>query len=258
MAPPYVWTDPLQALALITENPARLSEELSSALSNPDEFETARQRAKTLVEDYQRVSPSDDTAPVLRLFLEKLPKEGQTALISDIITSENLRTLRDHLVDAILKPMKLAGGKQPVTAPSNPLLIEQIELAMTEIEPSYGNVMIMDNSLHAAFGEYSIGLWPMDEDNTYHIRSLDGIGLPSGIPTDREYVQFISHDHQLPLPAKDFLKTHYRIGEILQVSGIGRKIEDELDNSLDDPLNLRRDGSTDLWSILERKMLINV
>ncbi|KAH0525236.1 hypothetical protein TsFJ059_007628 [Trichoderma semiorbis] len=313
MAPPDVWTNPLQALALITENPARLSEELSSALSDPNEFETARQRAKTLVEDYQRVSPSDDTAPVLRLFLEKLPKQGQTALISDIITSENLRTLRDHLVDAILKPMKLSGGKQPVTAPSNPLQLEQIDLAMTEIEPSvrnqtrlkrdclkrdgfrcsisgyhdrssvrngsvilpagkratvtqcahilpfalsdfdersvaearnkaivwtalhryfpalrgkintnsvnqYGNVMIMDNSIHAAFGEYSIGLWPMDEDNTYHIRSLDGLGLPAGIPTDREYVQFISHDHQLPLPDKDFLKTHYRIGEILQLA----------------------------------------
>ncbi|KAL7963931.1 hypothetical protein V8C34DRAFT_266974 [Trichoderma compactum] len=313
MAPPYVWTNPLQALAIITENPAPFSEELSSALSDPNEFETARQRAKTLVEDYQRVSPSDDTAPVLRLFLEKLPKEGQTALIGDIITSENLRTLLDHLVDAILKPMKLSGGKQPVTAPSNPLVLGQIDLAKTEIEPSVrdqtrlktnclkrdgfccsisgfydrpsvsdgnvilpagkrttrtqcahifpfalsdfnensaaetrnkaiiwtalhryfpalrgkintdsvnqcGNAMTMDISLHAAFGDYQIGLWPMDEDNTYHIRSLDGLGLPATIPADQEYVQFISHDHQLPLPDKDFLKTHYRIGEILHLA----------------------------------------
>ncbi|KAL7789845.1 hypothetical protein V8C37DRAFT_385905 [Trichoderma ceciliae] len=314
------WPNPLQALALVTDNPARalsedLSEALSSALTDPQGFETARQRAKKLIEAYQPVSPSDDTAAVLDIFLAKLPKEGQTALISDIIISEkDLRLLRNHLVDAILKPMKLAGGNQPVTAPSNNLVaMEHIDSSLDDIEPSqrdqkklkkyclkrdgfrcsisghydrssilegkvvlprdkrstetqcahilpfalsdfnehaatetrnkatiwwalhryfpelrgkintssvnqYGNLMTMDVSLHASFGNYSIGLWPMDRDNTYHIRSLDGLGLPAIIPQGQEYVHFISHDPQIPLPDKDFLKTHYRIAEMLQLA----------------------------------------
>ncbi|KAL7944799.1 hypothetical protein V8C42DRAFT_325949 [Trichoderma barbatum] len=316
MAPVQSWTNPLAGLAILTDHPARLSEELSSALSDPNEFETARQRATNLIQEYRPVSPRDDTAAVLRIFLAKLPNEGQTALISDIITSKDhagLRTLRDHLVDAILKPMKLAGGKQPITAPTNPVALEQIDLSMTEIEPSqreqgkikreclkregfrcsisghydtssvnegkvilppaeratatqcahilpfalrefdansaletknkaiiwwslhryfpelrgkidagsinqHGNLITIDNSIHFSFGNYSIGFWPMDMENTYEIRSFSASGLPAVIPTGQRYFRLESHDRQIPLPNKDFLKVHCRIAEILQLA----------------------------------------
>ncbi|OTA04343.1 hypothetical protein A9Z42_0049220 [Trichoderma parareesei] len=139
-----VFRNPLKQLAFVTENPARnspVSDELSSAWSDPESQATYREEALGILASYQPRGPKDDTAAILRIFLERLPQEGQMALVSDIkisIDHSELHTLRNHLVDAILKPMKLAGGKQPdpITQPSNPAAVEQIDLSMIELDPA--------------------------------------------------------------------------------------------------------------------------
>lgn len=59
----------------------------------------------------------------------------------------------------------------------------------------------------------------------------------------------------MPLPNREYLLVHFRIAEILDVSGVGKKIEDALDEGLLDAENMKPDGSTDIGSILSRKML---
>lgn len=68
----------------------------------------------------------------------------------------------------------------------------------------------------------------------------------------------VSSDDNIPLPEPEFFNVHHRIAKILDASGIGARIEAEIEDSQMDPENLRPDGSTDLGSILRRKMLINV
>ncbi|KAM0256666.1 hypothetical protein ACHAQJ_004820 [Trichoderma viride] len=150
------WDDPLKALVHITDHPSRTSRESSvsdallSTIGDFEQLKTLKQTAQDILGSYQRTSADDNTVQVLKIFLEKLPKGGQFALSSDIIDVNSdiidtnsdgsaLRSLRSHLVDAILKPMKLAGGKQPktpVTAPSNPAALAAIQLAMHQIESS--------------------------------------------------------------------------------------------------------------------------
>ncbi|RFU79767.1 methyltransferase [Trichoderma arundinaceum] len=115
------WDDPLRNLGPITEHPAPnspISDEPSSALSDLEGFESIRERAERLLSVYRPISPDDRTVEILKIFLAHLPKEGQTALLSDIIAIGNneadLRTLRSHLVDAILKPSKSSITPQTV------------------------------------------------------------------------------------------------------------------------------------------------
>lgn len=68
----------------------------------------------------------------------------------------------------------------------------------------------------------------------------------------------VSMAPNIPLPDPEFFRTHYQISKILDVSGIGADIEAEVEAGLWDPDNLNSDGSTDLESILRRKMLMNV
>ncbi|WDK11428.1 hypothetical protein CGRA01v4_02707 [Colletotrichum graminicola] len=60
------------------------------------------------------------------------------------------------------------------------------------------------------------------------------------------------------LPDPEFFSVHYQITQILEVSGIGAKMEAEIEASERDPANLNPDGSTDLGAIISRKMLMNV
>lgn len=68
----------------------------------------------------------------------------------------------------------------------------------------------------------------------------------------------VSFDNRYPLPEPEFFRAHYEIAKILDTTGIGVKIEAEINASYYDPENLSPDGSTDLASILKRKMLLNV
>ncbi|KAK3347078.1 hypothetical protein B0T25DRAFT_584134 [Lasiosphaeria hispida] len=85
---------------------------------------------------YQPIHASDDTAKVLRAFIDHLSGLGLSTLQSEIFVLASdpcqLRQLRNFLVDAILEPMAAAGGKQPPVTPSpNQSAALAIELVMT-------------------------------------------------------------------------------------------------------------------------------
>ncbi|KAK1973642.1 hypothetical protein LZ30DRAFT_732563 [Colletotrichum cereale] len=68
----------------------------------------------------------------------------------------------------------------------------------------------------------------------------------------------VASSNSFPLPDPEFFWVHHQIAQILEVSGIGAKMEAEVEASRRDPANLHPDGSTDLGAILSRKMLMDV
>ncbi|KAK3938639.1 hypothetical protein QBC46DRAFT_389719 [Diplogelasinospora grovesii] len=96
------------------------------------------------LDEYQPIHASDDTTKVLQAFVDNLSGQGLSTLQLDILNfasdPRKLRQLRNFLVDAILKPIAAAGGKQPPVTPSPNLSAAfAIELAMTTIEGSSRN-----------------------------------------------------------------------------------------------------------------------
>ncbi|KAL7627193.1 hypothetical protein AAE478_003969 [Parahypoxylon ruwenzoriense] len=123
------WEDPLRNLPASAPHPAPESvatSEVSSILEDSNYWYESRSAVLKILEDhYVPNGPEDDTPKVLRTFVMKLPKGGQLALMSEIRLFKDdpakLRQLRNFLVDAILKPMMAAGGKNPKT-PITPAL----------------------------------------------------------------------------------------------------------------------------------------
>jgi hypothetical protein len=71
----------------------------------------------------------------------------------------------------------------------------------------------------------------------------------------------IKLDHKDPgisLPDKEFFKVHHRIAQILEVSGVGSEIDDEMEKAEEGPWNLDAGGSTDVGLLVSRRMLIDV
>ncbi|KAK0710148.1 hypothetical protein B0T26DRAFT_724201 [Lasiosphaeria miniovina] len=141
------WIDPLRNMSLGVSHPAPesvASSELSSVFNNDEEWYDARNSlVDTLKHRYTPNGPEDDTFTVLRVFVMKLPKDGQLALMSEIYDlmddPPKLRQLRNFLVGAILKPMKAAGGKgpkTPITPSPHAAARDEVLLSMTTIEPS--------------------------------------------------------------------------------------------------------------------------
>ncbi len=107
------FSDPLRYLGPISPHPAPdspVDSVLSSAISDPDTWRDRHNEASIVLRDYIPTTPQGDTAKVLETFLTELPKEGQLALMSEILLfkddGKKLRELRNFLVDAILKPSK--------------------------------------------------------------------------------------------------------------------------------------------------------
>lgn len=107
------WKDPLGNLGPIADHPSPesiVTSELSSAPSDSELWLDLREKVDKLLRLYKPRSRDDDTAMVLKIFLQKLPKDGQTPLMSEIDSinqhDAKLRQLRNFLVDAILKPSK--------------------------------------------------------------------------------------------------------------------------------------------------------
>ncbi len=73
-----------------------------------------------------------------------------------------------------------------------------------------------------------------------------------------EVVDLTSKDPSIPLPNSIFLNVHFRITEILSVSGIGQRAKDVMEKGTWDSENIDPSGSTDLGSILCRKMLMDI
>ncbi|KAK5651095.1 hypothetical protein OQA88_13288 [Cercophora sp. LCS_1] len=142
----FFWDDdPLAGLPEIAPHPGRSGSQSSAALSSPPPSPIMQQNAVEAVgnvlSEYQPIHASDDTAKVLRAFVDHLSGQGLSTLQSEICdfarNPHQLRQLRNFLVDAILKPMAAAGGRQPLVTPSpNQLAAFEIELPMTPIEGS--------------------------------------------------------------------------------------------------------------------------
>ncbi len=163
------FSDPLRSLGPISPHPAPDSvtgSDLSSALSDPETWSDAQDSVRIVLSSYIPKTPNDDTAKVLRAFVAKLPKDGQLALMNEILffqgDGKKLRELRNFLVDASLKPsmsmsyfchffiylvsnicfiVKAGGGKEPpAISPAvhaNP--IDDIDRLMIIIESSIRN-----------------------------------------------------------------------------------------------------------------------
>jgi hypothetical protein len=68
---------------------------------------------------------------------------------------------------------------------------------------------------------------------------------------------FTSSDSSIPLPSPVLLRAHYIIAKILNVSDIGNRI-DRLVYEPEYDSQIKLDGSTDLMSILSRRLLMPV
>jgi hypothetical protein len=106
-------SNPLRTLGPITEHPSPTSSVssgyLSSVLSNLEEYEDLRMKVDKRLDLYKPVE-DDDTTDFLRIVSSRLPKKGNINLMYDIISLKDdskLRQLRNHFVDAILKPSKI-------------------------------------------------------------------------------------------------------------------------------------------------------
>jgi len=109
--------NPLRAMGPITQHPKLPSPPslsssgfLSSPPSDIEQYHDLRSKAKERLDDYQPLKKDDDTANLLRVALEYLPKDGCVNLMVDVLDMEDdkeLRQLRNHFVDAILKPSKI-------------------------------------------------------------------------------------------------------------------------------------------------------
>lgn len=61
------------------------------------------------------------------------------------------------------------------------------------------------------------------------------------------------------MPDSDFLKLHYQVSKILEVSGIREKFEEAMwENENNSAHDIQPDGSTDLGHILSCKLLIDI
>ncbi|OBT61180.1 hypothetical protein VE03_09439 [Pseudogymnoascus sp. 23342-1-I1] len=97
--------------------------ELSSAISDLESFDTLVARTSDRLLLYQKEDEGDDTITLLETALKYLPKAGCENLMRDIISCEDndkdIKQLRNHFVDAVLKPMKATGGETPAVTPSS-------------------------------------------------------------------------------------------------------------------------------------------
>ncbi|KAH0532424.1 hypothetical protein TsFJ059_001116 [Trichoderma semiorbis] len=134
--------DPFDGYQLTKHPSSASSDPLSSAPNSPLQWRDLQPDVERILRGYKPLRQKDDTADVLRAFLKYLCKDAQTTLMREIKQfgdkPAELRQLRNFLVDSILKPMMMAGGKQPKSLTPSPVreVAFGIQLSMTQIEPS--------------------------------------------------------------------------------------------------------------------------
>ena len=69
-------------------------------------------------------------------------------------------------------------------------------------------------------------------------------------------IQLERHKLNIPMPNPEYFKVHHIISQILEVSKLGDEIENVLERAEFDT-NLCPNGSSDVWALLSRKMLIH-
>ncbi|KAL1963365.1 hypothetical protein VTN77DRAFT_8381 [Rasamsonia byssochlamydoides] len=119
-----------------------LGSSLSSVPSDFDAFMTETE-AKRKLSSYKPRSQDDDTAKVLRSFVDHLPRDGKQNIVTFIANCDNDETLfalSEHLYSAILVPMKAYRCTPAVTpSPLDDADIRVDEVASMLLEPSSRN-----------------------------------------------------------------------------------------------------------------------
>jgi len=85
---------------------------------------------------------------------------------------------------------------------------------------------------------------------------VEGFVLADLIP--KHIITLEQHDPSVPMPDPAFLRVHFQVAQILAVSGIGRRVEEACEAEYYVPANLAPDGSTDIESVLNLKMLLHI
>ncbi|EFX01537.1 hypothetical protein CMQ_6479 [Grosmannia clavigera kw1407] len=129
------WNSPLAHLPPLSEHPS-VSPSLSPAISDGS---LAILGASVRLDQFEERSYS--ASRVIRAFLDHLEDDGKRMLVADIAICDDddaLVKLANHLIDAILKPFKLAGGQAPtpLSLPQTPGAEHAIDVAMATIETS--------------------------------------------------------------------------------------------------------------------------
>ncbi|KAK0622551.1 hypothetical protein B0T14DRAFT_425802 [Immersiella caudata] len=114
-----------------------------------------------------------------------------------------------------------------------------------------GNVITMFTEVHDVFGDFQLSLWPQ-ENHSYEVTLM----VPQFCIESKSGSSIIcieQHDADIPMPDPEYFKVHHIISQVLEVSGLGREI-DELLEAAD---TLDPNGSSDLGLLLSQKMLIH-
>ncbi|KAK0709406.1 hypothetical protein B0T26DRAFT_678831 [Lasiosphaeria miniovina] len=138
------WVDPLRHLAPISKHPAKESTVLSSELSTISDQELASLKVNVKLDRFGLASARHNRAAcILGTFFQFLEDDGRKVLAAEILAwidiEDNLFELANHLVAAILLPLKASGGKAPPPI-SRPSIFadedNEIEQTVAFIEPS--------------------------------------------------------------------------------------------------------------------------
>ncbi|KAK4044860.1 hypothetical protein C8A01DRAFT_42469 [Parachaetomium inaequale] len=344
MAAPEGWADPLAQHAPIDAHPTHSSpaeSPLSSAPANPGKYAELREKSQRILSDYILVSSQDDTVKVLGASLDP----------------SKLRSMRTFLVDAVLKPMKSAGGHFLKIAASSavqrtqdivagmsmvrsstradqealkdkclarddcrcvfsgaynlprarklppdqrgtvgrsvantecahilPFALSKFdENSLTEVSNKAWiwfalyryfpfiqgkisadtinkpeNAITLEVGVHDSFGNYSLAFEPLDTAHQYRPHTfVQGFTLV-GTENAPDHITFRQHNPSVPMPDPDFLRLHFQVAKILDVSDIGLKIEAEWHKRAKMPSEMSPDGSTDLGHAIRVKMLMDI
>jgi hypothetical protein len=96
-----------------------------------------------------------------------------------------------------------------------------------------------------------------DDLNTYRVDFFTPTEPAWSVFCSRPTITFNAADSSVPLPDPTLLQSHYAIAKILQVSGIGDKIDTLIYESSFD-WNIEPDGSSDIASMISRRLLMQV
>ncbi|KAI5310237.1 hypothetical protein KEM55_000143 [Ascosphaera atra] len=91
--------------------------------------------ARARLINYSSTDEQDVTARLLSAFIDYLPSDGRHTLYSDILSCENdqeIKALALHLEEALLLPLKAAGGQTPAVLTPSP--VEGFEQSVENLE----------------------------------------------------------------------------------------------------------------------------
>lgn len=114
------------------------------------------------------------------------------------------------------------------------------------------NALTLTLEYHQLFGAFEIYFEHTGNPHEYKIQSTEPDSFLSNplLPITRTLT--LSPDHTVDPPSQQLLAIHRAIAFIIKLSGVGRYLEDILDDL--DEMNIREDGSTDLGPILELQL----